>query len=142
MNYKSLLFSTAIAAMFIACQQQQPPQNVATTEETQPKEKYELLGYNSKEAWGEHLVLTMGCDDCHSPKIFNEQGIPMPDPAKRLSGHHASFVPLTVDRKVLEKNGFGACNSHFTAWAGPWGISYTANLTSDPTGIGNWKEEN
>jgi hypothetical protein len=32
-----------------------------------------------------------------------------------------------------------------TAWAGPWGISYTANLTSDPnTGVGGgvWTEEN
>ena len=32
----------------------------------------------------------------------------------------------------------------FTAWAGPWGISYTANITSDKnTGIGQdlWTEE-
>jgi hypothetical protein len=29
-----------------------------------------------------------------------------------------------------------------TAWVGPWGISYTANLTPDePTGIGMWTEE-
>jgi hypothetical protein len=30
----------------------------------------------------------------------------------------------------------------FTAWSGPWGISYTANLTPDPeTGLGNYTEE-
>jgi hypothetical protein len=29
-----------------------------------------------------------------------------------------------------------------TAWSGPWGISYTANLTSDKeTGIGKWTEK-
>lgn len=29
-------------------------------------------------------------------------------------------------------------NHHNTAAAGPWGVSYAANLTSDETGIGNW----
>jgi hypothetical protein len=29
----------------------------------------------------------------------------------------------------------------FTAWAGPWGISFTANLTPDSTGLGNWTPE-
>ena len=27
-----------------------------------------------------------------------------------------------------------------TSWVGPWGVSYTANLTSVSTGIGSWKE--
>jgi mono/diheme cytochrome c family protein len=34
-----------------------------------------------------------------------------------------------------------ASASH-TAWAGPWGISFTANLTPDPdTGLGRWSEQ-
>jgi mono/diheme cytochrome c family protein len=29
-----------------------------------------------------------------------------------------------------------------TAWAGPWGVSFTMNLTPDPeTGLGKWTEE-
>jgi len=28
-----------------------------------------------------------------------------------------------------------------TATAGPWGVSFAGNLTPDPTGIGNWSEE-
>ena len=29
-----------------------------------------------------------------------------------------------------------------TAWTGPWGVSYAANLTPDPaTGLGGWTEE-
>lgn len=26
-------------------------------------------------------------------------------------------------------------------WAGPWGATFAANLSSDETGIGNWTEE-
>ncbi len=29
-----------------------------------------------------------------------------------------------------------------TSAVGPWGVSFAANLTSDPTGIGSWTEEN
>ena len=29
-----------------------------------------------------------------------------------------------------------------TAWAGPWGVSFTANLTPDETGLGKWTERN
>ena len=28
-----------------------------------------------------------------------------------------------------------------TAYVGPWGISYAANLTPDPTGLGTWTKE-
>ncbi len=29
-----------------------------------------------------------------------------------------------------------------TAWAGPWGVSFTANITSDEeTGLGSWTED-
>jgi len=28
-----------------------------------------------------------------------------------------------------------------TAWSGPWGVSFTTNLTPDPTGIAAWTEE-
>jgi hypothetical protein len=30
-----------------------------------------------------------------------------------------------------------------TAWTGPWGVSFTANLTPDPeTGLGKWTQRN
>jgi hypothetical protein len=28
-----------------------------------------------------------------------------------------------------------------TAWSGPWGVSFTANLTPDPSGLGAWNED-
>src|SRR5690606_28374989 len=37
----------------------------------------------------------------------------------------------------------GVIGASSTAWAGPWGISYTANLTPDEeTGLGLWSFEN
>lgn len=33
-------------------------------------------------------------------------------------------------------------NGNVTAFVGPWGTSFAANLTPDPTGIGNWSLEN
>jgi len=57
-----------------------------------------------------------------------------------LSGHPAQLPPPDANRKDLESKGL-ILTSDLTAWVGPWGISYTANLTSDASGIGNWKEE-
>lgn len=42
----------------------------------------------------------------------------------------------------LIKKGWILFDADLTAAAGPWGVSFAANLTSDQTGIGNWTEEN
>ncbi len=93
-------------------------------------------------AKGEYLVTFGGCDDCHSPKIFTEMG-PIPDTTRRLSGHPSDIKLEPVDPKLVQPGKWVMTNgNHFTAWVGPWGISYTANLTPDePTGIGTWTEE-
>lgn len=101
---------------------------------------YQFLGFESEEAWGEHLVHITGCDDCHTPKTMTDQG-PMPDFSLRLSGNPAGAPPPDLDRQAIEQNGYGACNPHMTAWTGPWGISYSANITPHETGIGNWSKE-
>src|SRR5688572_5669786 len=91
-------------------------------------------------AKGEHLVITSVCDDCHSPKKYNK-GMPEPDMSRRLSGHPADLKIKPYDAKTI-KDGWVLGNEHFTAWVGPWGVSYSANLTPDKaTGIGNWTEE-
>ena len=37
----------------------------------------------------------------------------------------------------------GSFSGTFTAWAGPWGVSFSKNLTPDKeTGLGNWTEDN
>lgn len=138
---KLTLMMGAITLVVLACQQQSPELASAEVPAQTAKEKYELNGYATKEAWGEHLVAIAGCDDCHSPKMMTAQG-PVPDPSRRLSGNPAGEPEAKLDRKAIEQNGYGACNANMTAWAGAWGISYAANLTSDASGIGNWSEEN
>lgn len=96
-------------------------------------------GYASMEQWGEHLVTIAGCQDCHTPKIMTPNG-PDIDSSRSFSGHPAGSPDLPVDRADIESKGLGVTQD-LTAWAGPWGVSYAANLTSDSTGIGGWKEE-
>ena len=95
-------------------------------------------GFESQIAHGEHLVFIAGCHDCHTPKKMGPHG-PELDMDLALSGHPAQMPAPDVDRKEIESKGLATTNT-LTAWVGPWGISFAANLTSDPTGIGNWEE--
>jgi len=92
-------------------------------------------------ARGKYLVSTSACHDCHTPWVMTEKG-PAPDMTRALSGHPQDF--LMPDPPKLPEGpwiaAFGATN---TAWAGPWGVSFTANLTPDrETGIGKWTTRN
>lgn len=89
-------------------------------------------------ARGEYLVNLGGCHHCHSPKTMTPQG-PTLDPSRLLSGHRADVKVPDVPPGVLGPQGWGALTTaELTAWAGPWGVSYAANLTPDKTGIGGW----
>lgn len=96
-------------------------------------------GYESQVKWGEHLVLVGSCGDCHTPKKMGPRG-PEDDSTLLLSGHPAKMPPPDVDRNAMESKGLVVTQT-LTSWVGPWGISYTANLTSDDSGIGTWSEE-
>lgn len=88
---------------------------------------------------GSYLVTTMLCDDCHSPKRMGPNG-PELIPELRLSGYrHDSQLP-PVDTTEIKK-GWTLFNPDLTSAVGMWGASFSANLTSDATGIGNWTEE-
>jgi len=91
-------------------------------------------------ARGEYLVAVAACDDCHTPMKMGPKG-PEPDFSRRLSGHPESFKVPSAPRLG---NGpwMWAGDATNTAFAGPWGISYTKNLTPDKvTGIGIWDEQ-
>ena len=96
-------------------------------------------GYGSQVKWGEHLVLTGGCGDCHTPKKMTAQG-PVDDSSLLLSGHPAQMPIPPVDRVDLQTKGVFATQT-LTSWVGPWGVSFSANITPDSTGIGSWTEE-
>ncbi|HEY4876346.1 MAG TPA: diheme cytochrome c-553 [Puia sp.] len=90
---------------------------------------------------GKYLVIGTGCNDCHSPKIMTAMG-PVPDTTKLLSGHPASQPLLPIDKKVLQPGGWILFGPDLTMAVGPWGISYSANLTPDSaTGLGTWTDD-
>jgi mono/diheme cytochrome c family protein len=91
---------------------------------------------------GEYLVTVGVCHDCHTPKNY-KGNLPEPDLTRALSGHPADApVPSIPTGMGTPGNWMLAGNEHFTAWAGPWGVSFASNLTPDEeTGIGTWTED-
>src|ERR1035437_4511618 len=88
---------------------------------------------------GKYLVKSMGCGDCHTPWTMGPQGL-APDMTRMLSGHPAGLV-ITEMAKVGPP-WMGGIDMTFTGFSGPWGVSFTANLTPDSaTGLGAWSQE-
>jgi hypothetical protein len=76
---------------------------------------------------------------CHTPKKMGPNG-PEPDTSRLLSGHPADMnlppAPPPSGPWIV------TADASFTAWSGPWGTSFPANLTPDEeTGIGAWDEK-
>lgn len=89
-------------------------------------------------ARGKYLTAVTGCHDCHTPLKSGPNG-PEPDLTRALSGHpYDAKLPPPPN---LANSPWFAATAGMTAWAGPWGISYAANLTPDRnTGLGIWTE--
>ena len=132
----SFLFVCILSVLlFSRCDQKLAENQTVQSESPKP----DFAGFESQVKWGEHLVTVSACHDCHSPKKMTDHG-PEIDSALLLSGHPAQLPPPDVNRKDLESKGL-VTTSDLTSWIGPWGISFAANLTSDATGTGNWKED-
>jgi cytochrome c553 len=127
---RRIVIGAALPA-FAACQQQAPAQSAAAA----PAETKQAPADR-----GKYLVEAVaGCDDCHTPKKMGPNG-PEPDMSRRLSGHPENVKvpppPKPAGPWMI------TTNDQLTAWSGPWGISYTANLTPDQnTGLGIWTED-
>ena len=121
------IFLIAIASVIISC-------NTRSKAETVPA----AINKDSLVKIGAYLVTVMGCDDCHSPKRMGAHG-PEIIPELRLSGYRQN-IPLTPVNTDEIKKGWVLFSPDLTAAAGPWGVSFAANLTSDLTGIGSWTE--
>ena len=82
---------------------------------------------------GQYIVSTSGCHDCHTPWVMGPAG-PEPDMKRALSGHPQDF-PIKEPVKLPEP-WMAAFAATMTATSGPWGVSFSANLTPDPeTGV-------
>ncbi len=90
---------------------------------------------------GEYLVNAIGCNDCHTPSKMGPNG-PEKDMTHLLSGHPQEMV-MPPAPSIPPGPWMATMSATMTAWAGPWGVSFTRNLTPDKeTGIGDWTEQN
>ena len=97
------------------------------------------LAAQAKIKRGAYLVQLGGCNDCHTPWKMGPNG-PEPDASRLLSGHPEALKMPAPPK--LEGPWVWAAAGTNTAFYGPWGISYTANLTPERlTGIGIWDEK-
>lgn len=88
---------------------------------------------------GRYLVSTSGCMDCHTPFKMGPKGAE-PDLSRLYSGHPQE-LKMPEPPALPEGPWLVVSSATNTAWAGPWGVSFTANLTPDPeTGLGRWSE--
>ena len=88
---------------------------------------------------GALLVAAGDCVTCHTPFKMGANG-PEKDMARGLSGHPEQ-LKLGAPPK-LDNDWNWAGSATMTAFVGPWGTTYAANLTPDrETGIGSWKEK-
>jgi hypothetical protein len=129
---------TSLLVLFLAVSCTPPAQETSTAP---PAEKPAPPAQSPVER-GRYLVTLGGCHDCHTPKTFTAAG-PEPDMTRQLSGHPASDKTPMVPAGVIGPDKWGTvAGNHFTNWAGPWGVSFSRNLTPDQaTGIGSWTEE-
>lgn len=128
---KLVLFSMVAltAAIIISC-------NTSTVKSTEPV----AISNDSLVKKGAYLVGVMGCDDCHSPKKMGAHGPEIID-SLRLSGYPANRPVAKIDMESI-KNGWALLGADLTSAAGPWGLSFAANITNDESGIGSWNEGN
>ena len=138
-EYRVLTACLPLAILISACGQQPGSSEAPSSATNAPAVQSEQARIER----GKQLVDFGGCHDCHSPKKFGPRG-PEPDMDRALSGHPEN---LKIDAPLKPASGSAwtvATNDHFTAWSGPWGVSFTANLTPDTnTGLrsGVWTED-
>ena len=132
-NIIVFIFSLILVITFAVAACNSDKSSSATNKEIEPAR----MTKDSLVKRGEYLVTIMGCNDCHSPKKMGPNG-PEPDQERLLSGHPSNMPLGKINPKELES--WVLFHPNQTATAGPWGVSFAANITSDETGIGNWTE--
>ncbi len=117
------------------------PQTVLAAENEKTKSSASAPGHADKVARGKYLVTIAACNDCHTPLKMGPAG-PEPDMSRMLSGHPDTLAMPPAPTLPAGPWAYISAYTN-TAWAGPWGVSFTANLTPDPeTGLGKWTLRN
>lgn len=128
---RTFLLSTALSLSVFTC--------TNTVDAEKEKKPIEIDSVSMAER-GKYLVTITGCNDCHTPKKMGPRG-PELITEQLLSGYQSSN-PVSDFDVSRAKKGMAQMSEDMTAAAGPWGISFAANLTPHETGIGNWTYEN
>lgn len=136
-NMKKTTLTTSVVALCIAATL--ITYSVTTSKEAELKAKPKPMTEAERIKRGEYLVNSIGCDDCHSPKKIGPNGFEIIT-EKRFSGFNPDKPLPTVNTGEVKK-GWMLFAPDLTSAVGAWGQSYSANISSDATGIGNWKEE-
>ncbi len=124
----------AVLLITLACRSQADKQRAAA------RQAMSELKISTPSERGKYLVAIAGCSECHTPFKMGPNG-PEPDMTRYLAGHPqdlklppAPLLPLGPWVMV------GAATN--TAFHGPWGTTFAANLTPDlQTGMGVWTED-
>ena len=89
---------------------------------------------------GKTIVMAGGCNDCHTPRLFNpELGVPSFDWTRMLSGHPEGAPDPQGE---LGPGDNALVGPTFTSFKLPFGTTYSLNLTPDiDTGTGSWTEK-
>lgn len=111
--------------------------NLITSEKTDHDSVSNNSGISETIDRGRYLVTIGGCHDCHSPKTIGTNGL-KEDSTRLLSGYDSSRPFVGFDKNVARSGNMVIFNIESTAFAGPWGVSYAANLTPHKSGIGGW----
>lgn len=126
-----IVLGASSIALLLACNNEQK-------EKKEPLYEPSVPNVETNVQRGEYLVNTIGCADCHSPKVMGVHG-PEIDKNRAFSGYPAGeTLPTIANRGVLKD--YALFNMSLTAAVGPWGTSFAANITPDDTGIGTWTE--
>lgn len=137
---RSILTSASLAAAFTAASLSIPPAIAEDATLTATADVTHAAPSSDPVARGRYIVTVSGCNDCHTPWHMGPNG-PEPDMSRMLSGHPENAEMPTPPAPVGPWVVAAAATN--TAWSGPWGVSYTANLTPDPeTGLGRWTQRN
>ena len=87
---------------------------------------------------GKYLVDTVGaCGHCHTPRAGAEYNTNM-----YLAGHPANAPYPRYNFSMMQQGIFILTSTQMTAFSGPFGTSFSSNLTPDnETGLGEWTEK-
>ncbi|MEO7444814.1 MAG: c-type cytochrome [Ferruginibacter sp.] len=124
-----MIISSGLVCLLISCNEQKTSGTEQVTADSAKTFTAEQA------ARGAYLVQIMGCSDCHTPLKMGANG-PEPDMEHYLSGYPSGLTMPPLDTAAAKKWILMSYTS--SAFTGPWGTSFAANLTSDETGIGNW----